>query len=334
MVKRPVEFDDEHRIFVQGIMCKGILNQKEVTALHEKALKACNIEIPEKKVEKQELLVKMMTVINDSLEKVGMVVRKGVDEDTGDSFFMLVNTQERTTASGGTDLARKVQGQWSAAELEYLRLLATEMLQSESKTITCTTALNLTRNVAGKALTMQEAEKTINKLMLGKWLKQLPREQFALGVRFLGEMEGWMSDVLEGAVTKCPTCRKVVVRGSDCHNCDSIYHKFCLNRQARAAREAGGKLNCKKCKAELPVAGEEGGSSGKRREEEEGGSSQQSQANGRERRRERQDEDEEEGESSQANGRERRRQREGEAGPSGTQKGRRISSRATESDSD
>lgn len=327
MVGRPSDYDDEHRMFVQGIMCKGILNQKEVTALHEKALRACNIEIPEKKAEKQDLLVKLMVVININLEKVGMVVRKGVDEDTGENFFMLVNTQERTTASGGTDLARKVQGHWSAAELEYLRLLATEMLQSDSKTISCTTALNLTKNVAGKALTMQDAEKTINKLMLGKWVKQLPGEQFALGVRFLGEMEGWMSDVLEGAVTKCPSCRKVVVRGSDCHNCDSIYHKFCLARQARAAREAGGKLNCKKCKAELPVTGGEDGGA--------------SQASGK-RRESREDEEEENG-SSQANGMENghrgRKERDEEAGSSGagssgTQKGRRISSRATESDSE
>jgi len=327
MVGRPSDYDDEHRIFVQGIMCKGILNLKEVNILHEKAMKACNIEIPEKKAEKQEHLVKMMQIINDNLEKVGMVVRKGVDEDSGDNYFILANTQERTTASGGTDLARKVQGQWSAAELEYLRLLATEMLQSDTKMITCTTALNLTRNVAGKTLSMQDAEKTINKLIAGKWIKQLPGEMLALGVRFLAEMEGWMSDVLEGAVTKCPTCRKVVVRGTDCNNCDSIYHKFCLNRQAKAAREAGGKLNCKKCKAELNVRREDGDHGGRRRredqeDEEDYGSSQA---------------DSSQASSSQATQRrsgDRRAVRGEEAGTSGTQRGKRISSRATESDSD
>ena len=45
------KFDDEHRIFLQGIMCKGILNDKEVHALHSRALKACSIEIPDKKPE-------------------------------------------------------------------------------------------------------------------------------------------------------------------------------------------------------------------------------------------------------------------------------------------
>ena len=34
-----------------------------------------------------------MQVINENLEKVGLIIRKGVDEDSGESFFMLVNTQ-------------------------------------------------------------------------------------------------------------------------------------------------------------------------------------------------------------------------------------------------
>ena len=46
-------FEDEHRIFLQGLMCKGVLNPKEVNALHEKALAICNIDIPEKKTERQ-----------------------------------------------------------------------------------------------------------------------------------------------------------------------------------------------------------------------------------------------------------------------------------------
>jgi len=314
MVGRPKDYDDEHRIFVQGIMCKGILNHKEVLALHEKALKATNTEVPEKKSERQEMLVKMMQVINENLEKVGLIIRKGVDEDSGESFFMLVNTQERVTATGGHDLARKVQGEWSSAELEYLRLLATEILQSDSKSITCTTALNLTHNVAGKRLSMTEAEKSINKLLAAKWLKQITKDSMALGVRFLGEMEGWMSDVLQGDVSKCPTCRKIVVRGTECPSCDVIYHRYCLSRQLAKAKEGGKEMKCLKCKNEINLAAAGGGAGRRRRDESpnRGG---------------RRDEEEHGGGMSQVD--------EGRAGPSGTQgRRKRISRPATDSDSD
>ena len=41
-------YDDEHRILLQGLMCKSVMNYKEVMVLLKKALKLCNIEVPEK----------------------------------------------------------------------------------------------------------------------------------------------------------------------------------------------------------------------------------------------------------------------------------------------
>ena len=45
------------------------------------------------------------------------------------------------------DLGANVQVQWSSQELEYLRLLATEILQSEEKIISGREALHLTYQV-------------------------------------------------------------------------------------------------------------------------------------------------------------------------------------------
>ena len=211
-------YEDEHRIFLQGLMCKGVLNSKEVNALHEKTLNVCKIDIPEKRKERQDLLAKNIQTINDQLEHVGLVIRKGVDEDTGESCFMLVNTQNRMVG-GSRDLGACVQVQWSAQELEYLRLVATEILQSEKKTITSREALHLTDQVGqggGKKLSMEDAEGTINRLIAARWIKAVEdNREIALDVRFLGEMESWMVEVV-GGVAKCQTCRKVVVRGEYC----------------------------------------------------------------------------------------------------------------------
>ena len=151
------EYEDEHRLFLQGIMAKGVLNNKEVHALHEKVLKMCSIEMPEKRKDLIDLLAKNIRTINNEIEEVGLMIKKGVEEDTGESCFMLVNTQSRAVG-GSKFLATKVQSQFSPAELDYLRLtpfckdiefqtfsrlLATEILQSEEKMITSRKALNL-----------------------------------------------------------------------------------------------------------------------------------------------------------------------------------------------
>jgi len=240
-----IEYEDEHRIFLQGLMCKGVLNSKEVNALHEKALTICNLEIPDKKVDRQNLLAKNIHTINDQLDHIGLMVKKGVDEDTGDSYFMLINMKPRVVG-GSRELGCGIQVRWSSQELEYLRLLATHILQSDSKTITSTEALHLTYKVGqngGKKLNMDDAEGTINRLMNAKWIKDIGEGEFALDVRFLGEMENWMVEVV-GGVAKCQTCRKVVVRGEYCECEEGIaWHKYCLNKQAKA----GAVTKCKKC---------------------------------------------------------------------------------------
>ena len=115
------EYEDEHRLFLQGIMAKGVLNNKEVHSLHEKVLKMCSIEMPEKRKDLIDLLAKNIRTINNEIEGVGLMIKKGVEEDTGESCFMLVNTESRAVG-GSKFLATRVQSQFSPAELDYLRL--------------------------------------------------------------------------------------------------------------------------------------------------------------------------------------------------------------------
>jgi len=246
--------EDQHRVFLQGLMCRGILNNKEVNTLFEKSLRVCGLEVPEKRKEVTDLLVATIHVINDHLGEVGLGVRKGVDEDSGESFFMLVNTARRVVQGAGREreLGAGVQAQWSREELEYLRLVATEILQSEEKSISSRLALNLTDQVGGagqqgKRLSMEGAEAAINRLIVAKWLKVLTDGSLGLDVRFLGEMEGWMQEVLPGGVAKCQLCRKVVVRGVYCTCEENVAcHRYCIVRQARSG---GGQTKCKKCGA-------------------------------------------------------------------------------------
>ena len=48
----------------------------------------------------------------------------------------------------------------------------------------------------GKKMSLEEAEDTVNKLILSRWVKTLDgNRQLTLDVRFIGEMEGWMLEV-------------------------------------------------------------------------------------------------------------------------------------------
>ena len=112
-------YQDEHRIFLQGMMCQGILKEKDVYALHNKALKMCGISIPETKVDQNSLLASNIQTINKELRKVGLLIKKGQDEDSGKSFFLLVNTQSRMIGSN-RELASSVQVMSSLQQLQSL----------------------------------------------------------------------------------------------------------------------------------------------------------------------------------------------------------------------
>ena len=74
-------------------------------------------------------------------------VNKGQDEEKPfKSCFMLINNSNRLVG-GSNSLGAGVQNQWLPQELEYLRLLATEILQSDEKAISSRAALHLTDQV-------------------------------------------------------------------------------------------------------------------------------------------------------------------------------------------
>ena len=52
-------YKEKHIIFLQGLMCKGVLNSKEVNALYEKALAVCKI-----RGKDQIVFLKLITILS------------------------------------------------------------------------------------------------------------------------------------------------------------------------------------------------------------------------------------------------------------------------------
>lgn len=237
-------YDDEHRIFLQGMMSRGILDFKTVLSLLEATLGLCKIAMPGSRAERDQAIMKLVHDINDKIRDLNLTIRKGVDEEDGTNYFMLINTSQRGP------VLNQVQTALSAPELEYLRLLATEILFVEDRSLPSNIALNLIGKMEGntnKKFSLQNAENTISKLIANKWLRKLDRSHVGLGVRFIGEMGDWITECLGGEVDKCQVCRKMALRGIFCQ-CRVVYHKVCAMRLPAAKDDT---FNCMKCKAEL-----------------------------------------------------------------------------------
>ena len=108
--------EDEHRIFLQGLMCKGVLDVDEVLSLHEGSLTLCKMNVPASRKEHLKLLGENILTINDCLSSLGLVVRKGLDEDTGSACYMLINTSNRMVGNS-RELGTSVQSKWTQQEV-------------------------------------------------------------------------------------------------------------------------------------------------------------------------------------------------------------------------
>jgi len=165
---------------------------------------------------------------------------------------MLINNNNRMV-SGSRDLGTQVQTQWTQLQLEYLRLLATEILESDDKAISSREALHLTDQVGkdGGKMSLEEAEETVNKLIQSRWVKTLDgNRQLTLDVRFIGEMEGWMLEVMgPDTIAHCKSCRKLVVRGLYCSQCDNniAWHHYCVEKMV----SRGVDVKCPECKTKV-----------------------------------------------------------------------------------
>ena len=229
-------YSDEHRIFLQGIMSKGILNAKEADNLLRMACGRCKIEIPVYRQGRSEKITKFVMTINKELGDLGLEIRKAFDEDshTKDSYYVLCNNYDRSGEP--SQLTCKAMVDFSRNEMEYFKLLLDSLLRSENKEISPNEALNCANYVqtftTSRKFTQKDGEMAIKKFIDSKWLKyDSPRQQsqIRLSVKFLAEMTHHSKDIrnkyiqqnkgledvpleIGKGIGHCPLCNQIVVR--------------------------------------------------------------------------------------------------------------------------
>lgn len=269
-------YSDEHRIFLQAIMARGILNAEEVHTLLNMACRRCKVEIPTDPKGKMEKLKRFIQTINKELESVGLQIKKALDEDakTRAAFFVLCNNYDRSQEV--SQLTVKAMVDFSPNEMEYFKILLENILKSNDKEISPTSALNCANYVknsnVNRKFTQQDGESALKKFVEHKWMKyDHPRNQnqLRLSTRFLAEMDPYLKetykkcteqneedldeDFVEMArgIGKCQLCQNLVIRSVDCPNCRANYHLYCIYQTAKEEMPEAGR--CKSCNADVPI---------------------------------------------------------------------------------
>lgn len=187
---------------------------------------------------------RLLKDINNELSRnhLPFKIVKAIDEDfrIRKNHYVLVNRLDRSSDS--TQLTKKAMVDFSPAELEYLKLIMEEIVESEEREIGHTKALNLTRNVKTKSMKPNDGQNVLSKFVDRLWLKKnSERNTIRLSTRFIAEMEPYLDAEIQ--LQKCFLCKNklvVRVRGNDfvksytlCAN--SISH-FRLGRFVRVLR--------------------------------------------------------------------------------------------------
>ena len=258
-------YSDEHRIFLQAILSRGIMNADEARAQFEMACKRLNVKIPVEEKNKREKFKRFLEAINAELKSLRLEIKVTFDEDvpikTG--FFVLCNICDSSREI--TQLTFKAMVEFSPNEVEYFKILVDHILLSDQKEISFATALNAVTNIkrvkGSRKFTQKHAETSLKKLYENKWIRY-GDENIRLSTRFIAEMEPYLQDLKmksygqkRGSLKKnssqnlpdikrCQKCKKLVIRSINCSVCTRSFHLYCVFDIRKNESEA--KI-CKKC---------------------------------------------------------------------------------------
>ena len=247
-------YGDAHRMFVQSMMKRKLINANELTKLFKIACVRNNLKIHEKLASNQKKV--FLKAVNIQLKNAAGLVLKNVSDEIKLSeksgeirYLVLVNTRsDNKTFRSMVNYANH--------ELEYLKILVQGIMANRSKHIRSMDTVNIVKLVTSKKITGIQGEEILSKFVKNKWLLQ---ERFGgdlgpvfirLHPRFIAEMEHWLKEVYPDDIEKCEDCDKIVVKAIRCSKCKSFFHKACIfAKKTRAPPFKRG--HCVKCQTEI-----------------------------------------------------------------------------------
>ncbi|XP_005100484.1 non-structural maintenance of chromosomes element 1 homolog isoform X1 [Aplysia californica] len=203
--------NDGHRFTLQHFMSKGILNAKEVKTIFSQSKDRFQ-------GQDEEDLRTFILTINQSVAPFNLEIKKGIQEDDGQSHYCLVNTVE-------TPISR-LSSTYTLNELELFKKLVEQIVNTEDGKVGSLAAVNLTERLE-KKMGKEDAEIFFEKLERDKWIKKDKNGKISLSVRSLLELEQYLKEVYADYVKSCGICDKICLLGETCSSCGVKLHLQC-----------------------------------------------------------------------------------------------------------
>jgi len=255
-----------NQTFLQMIMSRGFMTGQDVfkgvKEIYERF--KSNPKFPSVKMDTSsnedmaELIEWFLSIANANLDRENIPLRikmtyeetkSNVDNPTHFQYYVLVPENQDEVIS-------KLQKNYGDPDLEFLKLVAEYLIESEESSASPNELTNLCRtggyNASKKKLTVSEADRTMNVFIEEGYLQKVgsgKRTRIVLGPRFLAEMENWLEDdERPDGVWKCGLgkCEKVGMVGTQCNkrDCKANFHLYHTLTK------------CSRCKTPLPPQGE------------------------------------------------------------------------------
>ena len=262
--QRKDDFQDWNRAFVQMIMAKGFMTGQDV---YRGVKEICNAyqahkNFPKIDTNSTEVMAEMIDIFmekaNLALEPIQLQISKTQEEIKAVSdnpgytqFYVMAPTFENEAIA-------KLQRNYGEPELEWLKLVAGHLVDSEDKLETQNNLINLCRNGGNntqkKKLNVTEADKAMTMFIEDGYLMKVRATKkgykMAIGPRFMVEMEGWLKDTYGDDIWQCGSCDRVGMVGTQCtkKGCETKFHLYCVDRGNKDPK-------CTRCKTVLKIEG-------------------------------------------------------------------------------
>ena len=268
MRKKPNKLYNWHKAFVQMLMSKGFMSGQEmfvgvksICDNYREYRDFPKMDTKEKE-DVADMIEDMLEAANQALDPLRLRISTiqeeancGSSENPYSQYYVL-----SPDPAYDNDQLAKLQKHYGEPELEWLKLVATRLVESEEKVEKQTNLINLClnggNNASKRKMTVMEAGITLELFTKAGYLMKVKQERnqsvkYGLGPRFMVEMEDWLRQTFEDDVWECGKCQKVgmigkktiysnsishqllIISGVKCpkRGCGQKYHLYCLSKK-------------------------------------------------------------------------------------------------------
>merc|ERR1739838_974462 len=183
------KYGTPHRMFVQGLMTRGIIDPDEFDHLFNLCLLRAKVEPPNQHTEHRQKAKKaFISTIKSTIEsKTSLKLLLVYNEESKQMKRSLLLSNQMDRSRDSNQLTIKAMVTFLPHELEYMKLLIKATIDNPMRELQQTVALNMSKKVKKKKVTLAQSQATLEKFIQHKWLVLSKEENIRLTTRFIYE---------------------------------------------------------------------------------------------------------------------------------------------------